>query len=147
MNHNSNNKNRGNRPPRLPRYNGKNIDPMGDTSRMGKFALSLFRDMSRGKFDWNKNAQTFQNKEFVMAAIIEVQERVRENETYLTALNYAYGASSDMLVTRLKDRHMRAIEGWNYILQLLHSIYISQDTSLLLGMINRLPDYRHVLNY
>lgn len=140
----SNNKNK--RPERTPRYTGKNIDPMGDATRMGRFAISLFKDMCHGRFEFNKNIGVFQNPEFINSAIVAVNEKLRENSTYLVALNYTYGASNDLIVAQLIERHTKAIEGWDFIRNTLYMILNTRDISLVYGLINRLPDYKNVIN-
>ena len=138
--------NRSKRPERTPRYTGKNIDPMGDATRMGRFAVSLFKDMCHGKFDFNKNISVFQNREFINSAIVEVNNKLRENSTYLIALNYTYGASNDLVVAQLIERHTKAIEGWEFIKNILYMILNSGDISLVYGLLNRLPDYKNVIS-
>lgn len=130
---------------RTPRYTGKNINPMGDPSRMGKHAVNMLKDMSRKQFDFPRNAPLFQNREFVMSALTEITYKIREQNTILMALNYTYGASNDTLVHQLIEKSTKAVEGWSYAAQILNFILSSGDISWVNALMNKLPDYRYVL--
>lgn len=134
------------RPPRPPMYRGKNVDPMGDPGRMRRHATSLFKDMAHGKAKSIDEYRTlFANAAYLKAAIDEVTKKVYEQNIYNQALNFTYGASTDAVIRQMIDRHHKAHEGWSYILQTLYQIANSNDVTFILGLMNRLPDYKYVL--
>lgn len=134
------------RPPKAPqRYKGNNIDPMGDIGRMGKYAIGIFKDMAKGKIKPVSAYTEFNNKEFIRGAIDEVLIKIREHQIYLYSLRAVYNGSTDPQVNGMIGKHAKAIEGWTYIYNSMNTMLMSGDTGILLGLINRLPDYRHVL--
>ena len=102
-----------NRPPKEPRYKGNNANPMGDIGRMGKHAIGIFKDMSRGKVRHAGEYTEFYNQDFIRGAIDEVVYRIRENSIYQYALLSVYGNSTDPQVMSMIKKHTAAIEGWN----------------------------------
>lgn len=137
--------NNGNRQPQKKRYKGKNVSPMSGVVQMGQHALRLIKNMAFGNFDIQKDGVYFQNQEFLQAAIHEVQEKVKEENIYCTALNFTYGASNDVTVINMINKHKRALDGWNYVLNTLMCILNTGDQTLLAGLLSRLRDYRYVM--
>ena len=127
------------------RYKGKNVDPMGDVSRMGRFGISMIKDIASGRFDFQRNAITFSNTDFVRSTLAEVERKIKEQNIYLTALQYCYGNSTDVDVLRLIDQHIKSKDGWTYVYETLWTIYNTKNVNIVIGMINRLPEYRYVL--
>ena len=80
---------------KLKRYKGKNVSPTSGPIQMGQYAIRKIKDIAFGNFNFEQDAHNFQNKEFLMAAIHEVETKVIEQQVYNTALAYAYGASTD----------------------------------------------------
>lgn len=141
-NHNRGGNNRNNN--RGPRYNGKNVDPKGDGIRMGRFAVGKIRDMASGKFNMN-DAHLFIEDNFVASANQAITERIRENDIIYSALSYTYGTTDDVQVLKLINKAWLGKEGWMYALTMINQIHLTQDLSIINGMLNRLPNYRNVL--
>jgi len=127
------------------RYKGKNVHPMSGTAQMGQHALKIIKNMGFGNFNMETDGVYFQNQEFLMAAIQEVQNKVKEENIYNTALAFTYGASDDITVIRMMNNHKRALDGWHMVLGILGSIMNTGDITLLYGLMNRLPDYRYLM--
>ena len=123
------------------RYKGKNVDMMGDPGRMERHAIDVFRDMSRGKYNFN-NISEFLNREFVLAAIIASQKQLRIHQILKSALEYAYGNSDDNDVMMLKNRELVSCQGWETIIQSLYIVLNTQDLGTVYGMANRLSANR-----
>lgn len=130
---------------KLKRYKGKNVSPTSGPIQMGQYATRKIKDIAFGNFNFEQDAHNFQNKEFLMAAIHEVETKVIEQQVYNTALAYAYGASTDGIVLRMINRHKRALDGWTLVYNTIAGIIQTGDLGLLVGLMNRLPDYKHVL--
>lgn len=137
--------NRNQNQPRKQRYKGKNVNPMSGVVQMGQHALRLIKNMAFGNFNMQKDGVYFQNQEFLLAAIHEVENEVKKQNIYCTALNNTYGCSTDVTVIKMINDHKRALDGWNFTLNTLVCILNTRDTSLLVGMLKRLPDYRYVM--
>ena len=133
------------RPPKPPRYKGKNINPMGDVSRMGKYAINIFKDIAHGKMKGQNGYPEFQNREFLIGAISEVEKKIRENNIYVQALYFTYAESTDSQAQYLLRKHQQAAEGWNYIYNTLFIMLNTGDMGYVSGLMNRLPDFKHVL--
>ena len=134
-----------NRPPKQPRYTGNKVNPMGDIGRMGKHAIGIFKDMARGKVRHAGEYTEFYNQEFIRGAMDEVVYKIRENSIYQYSLSATYAGTTDPQVISLIKKHTGAIEGWNYIYNALNQLLMTGDTTIVLGLINKLPDYRQVL--
>ena len=111
MGKNNKNRNGNNRP---PKYTGNNVNPLGDPYRMKRHAEETFRDMCRGRYNFN-NISEFMNDDFVNACIKCAEEKIRIQNIYLTALNYTYANSSDQMVTGLKNQHQITLRAWYQI--------------------------------
>ena len=118
------------------RYKGKNVDMMGDPGRMERHAIDVFRDMSRGKYNFNNIS------EFVLAAITASQKQLRIHQILKNALEYAYGNSDDNDVMMLKNRELVSCQGWETIIQSLYIVLNTQDLGTVYGMANRLSANR-----
>lgn len=126
-----------------PRYKGKNVDMMGDPGRMERHAIDVFRDMSKGRYNFN-NISEFLNREFVIAAIQAAQKQLRQHEILRNALNYAYGASADTDVITLRNREMTTCQGWEFVISSLYVILNTQDLGTVYGLANRLSANREL---
>ena len=143
---NNNNNQQNRRPPKAPqKYRGNNVDPMGDIGRMGKYAVGIFKDMAKGKIKPVSAYTEFNNKEFIKGAIDEILIKIREHQIYHYSLRAVYNGSTDPQVNAMIGKHAKAIEGWTYLYNSMNNMLMSGDTGILLGLINRLPDYRNVL--
>lgn len=138
-NHKNNNKKT------LKRYKGKNVNPFSGAVQMGQYASRMIKDIAFGNFNYEKDYMMFQNTDFLNAAIHEAEQKVIEQQIYNTALNYTYANSNDATVFRLMNKHKKALDGWMLVYTMLCGILQSGDLGLLVGLMNRLPDYKHVL--
>lgn len=136
-----NNKNRNNQKPQ--RYTGKNVDYLGDPMRMERHAVDVFRDMSRGKYNFN-NLNEFMNQDFVYAAIRAAQKNIRKHQILVNALAYAYGACNDPDVISLRNQENAALTGWTFIVNGLCSFTSSMDLGSLMGMAQWLSNNREI---
>lgn len=136
------NNNQNNKP---KRYKGKNVHPLSGSMQMGQHAIRLIKNLAFNNFNMETDGVYFQNQDYIMAAIHEVEGKIKEENIYNSALNYAYGASNDITVLRLMNNHKRALDAWNMIYGVLVAILNTGDISLLLGLASRLPDYRYVM--
>lgn len=141
-----NNKGKNDRPAKVPRYKGKNVDPMGDVTRMGQTAIRMFRDIASGRGKPIDKYTEFLNRDFVVAAINEVDRKIREEHILVFALQSTYGNSSDIQIDKMMNDHRKAYEGWCFIRETLGYIMATGDPSFVGALINRLPDYRYVLH-
>lgn len=132
-------------PQQKKRYKGKNIHPMSGVVQMGQHAMRLIKNMAFGNFNIEKDGIYFQNQEFLRAALHEVEEEVKKQSIYCAALHYAYGSSTDVTVIELTNQHKRALDAWTYVYNTLLCILNSGDITLLVGLLNRLQDYRYVM--
>ena len=137
-----NNKNRNNNN-RAPKYTGNNVNPLGDTYRMKRHAEEVFRDMSRGRYNFN-NISEFMNDDFVNACIKCAEEKIRTQNIYLTALNYTYANSSDPMVTGLKNQHQITLSGWYQIYNTMCGFTFHKDMGTILGLCNSLSTNREL---
>lgn len=131
--------------PKPKRYKGKNVDPMSGPVQMGRYAGRLFIDMARGNFRLDTDGVHFQNREFILAAINEVEVRIVEQQIYNTSLTYTYGGSNDVNVLRLMERHRRGLDAWMYVRETLIALLNTGDMGLIIGLMSRLPDYRYCM--
>ena len=129
----------------LKRYKGKNVSPFSGAVQMGQYAARLLRNMAFQNFDLEKDGIMFQNRDFLIAAYREAENKVVEQQIYVNGLSYAYACSTDANVIRMINKHKRALDGWNMVYNTIGSILQTGDLGLLAGLMNRLPDYRHVL--
>lgn len=133
------------RPPKAPKYKGNDVDPMGDVGRMGRHAIGIFKDIAKGRARPYGSYTEFNNKDFLVGAIDEIAAKMREHNIYIFALRSAYGGTNDPQVITMVNKHVKALEGWTYVYQSMNQMLMTGDTSILLGLMNRLPDYRYVL--
>jgi|GEM_PF-5915650 len=140
------------KPPKI--YKGKNVDPMSNPRTMAQYAIKTFKDMSHGVCRQNGNYSEFADQGFLNAAIKEVQDKMREEHLIIYALESTYctnqvgniNMAMDRQVQYMLSRHRKSYEGWSFINNELGFIYQSGDMSHVLALINRLPDYAHVLH-
>ena len=126
-----------------PRYTGKNVDVMGDPGRMEKHAIDVFRDMSRGKYNFD-NIFEFQNRDFVYAAIRAAEKQHRRHDIIRTALDFAYGASDDVDVISLRNIELTTCNGWLYIVNTMYRYMRTGDITSLMGMAQKLSGNRNL---
>lgn len=126
-----------------PRYTGKNINYMGDASRMEKHAVDIFREMSRGKYNTN-NLSEFNNRDFVLAAIKACERNIRQQNILVFSLNYTYGTSTDPDVIALKNKNVNILNGWIFVRDSLIRFNNSMDFGGLLGMVQHLATNREL---
>lgn len=129
----------------LKRYKGKNVSPFSGAVQMGQYALRMIRNIAFQNFDLQKDGVMFQNRDFLLAAHHEAENKVIEQQIYYNALTYAYACSSDSTVLRLINKHKRALDGWTFVYNTIGSILQTGDFGLLAGLMSRLPDYKYVL--
>ena len=127
------------------KYRGKNVHPLSGTVQMGQHAIKTIRNIAFGNFDINRDGIYFQNYDYIMAAIHEVEGKIKEENIYNVALNYTYGASNDITVMKLINDHKRALDAWNLVLNILTNIMNTGDITMLYGLANRLTDYRYIM--
>lgn len=145
MGYNNNRNNRGKNQQQQKRYRGKNVHPLSGSVQMGQYAVRLIENLAFGNFNMDTDSVYFQNQDFLMAAIHEVENKIKEENIYNTALSYTYGTSTDITVLKLMNNHKRALDAWNLIYSTFVGILHTQDLSLLVGLMSRLPDYRYVM--
>ena len=133
------------RPPKAPHYRGGNVNQMGDINRMGKYAIGIFKDMAKGRAKPYTQYTEFSNIEFLRAAIDEVNLKIREQSIYAFSLKSVYGQVNDIQVRQMIEKHDKAIEAWQFVYGTLVNMLNTGDASMVLGLINRLPDYRYVM--
>lgn len=138
-----NNQKQNNQPQK--RYKGKNVHPLSGPVQMGQHATRLIKNLAFGNFNMETDGAYFQNQEFLMAAIHEVGERVKKEEIYNVALNYTYGNTNDITVLKMINEHKRALDAWNFVYSTLSMMVSTGDMSLLLTLMNRLPDYKYLM--
>lgn len=134
----NNRRNNGSNP---PVYRGKNVDMMGDPGRMERHAIDVFRDMSRGKYNYN-NAFEFMNRDFVLAAINAASKQHRLHCIKLCAMEYAYGQCIDSDVISITNQERNFCKGWEMIINSLYVILNTGDIGTVYGLINRLRSDR-----
>lgn len=134
-------KNHNNQKPQ--RYTGKNVDNFGDPMRMERHAVDVFRDMSRGKYNFN-NLNEFMNQDFVYAAISAAKKNIRRHQILVNALNYAYGASNDPDVISLKNQENATLTGWTFVVNGLCAFTSTMDMGSLMGMAQWLSNNREI---
>lgn len=132
-------KNRNGKRPQV--YTGKNKDPMGDPGRMERHAIDVFRDMSRGKYNFS-NLVEFNNRDFVYAAIQAASKNVRKHNILKTALEFTYGASSDPDVVALKNQENATANGWFFVYATMTNFMNTQDLGAIMGMAQQLLNNR-----
>ena len=125
------------------RYTGKNVDAMGDPGRMEKHAIDVFRDMSRGKYNFD-NIFEFQNRDFVYAAIRAAEKQHRRHDIIRTALDFAYAASDDVDVISLRNIELTTCSGWQFIINTMYGYMQTGDIASLMGMAQRLSGNRNL---
>lgn len=124
-------------------YTGKNKDFMGDPGRMERHAVDVFRDMSRGKYNFSNIAE-FNNRDFVYAAIQAAAKNARKHHILKTALDYTYGTSSDPDVIALKNQEMATYNGWYYVYSGMINFMNSGDLGAIMGMAQYLLNNREI---
>lgn len=123
------------------------VNQLGDVGRMGKYAINLFKDMANGKAKNLDQYSEFQDYNFLVAAIRAVYEKYVEASLDLNAYKIAYGESNpNVTIERRMRAFARSVDGWGFIGMTLNQILNSGDTSKVMALINRLPDYRYVLH-
>ena len=125
------------------RYTGKNVDHFGDPMRMERHALDVFRDMSRGKYNFNY-LNEFMNNDFVYAAIRVAQKNIRRHDIVASALSYAYGASNDPDVISLRNQENAILTGWTFIHSSFCGFTGTGDLGSLMGMAQWLSNNREI---
>lgn len=125
------------------RYTGKNVDYMGDPGRMERHSIDVFRDMSRGKYNFN-NIVEFQNRDFVMAAIRAAEKNMKRHDILVTALNFTYGSSNDPDVIAMKNQELASYNGWAFIRNSLYAFMNTMDFGALYGLANQLSSNREL---
>lgn len=129
----------------LKRYKGKNVSPFSGVGQMGQYALRMIKNIAFGNFNYEHDMIMFQNRDFLTALLHEAQNKVIEQQIYCNALNYAYACSTDSMVIRMINKHKRALDAWTLVYNTAGSILQTGDLALIAGLMNRLPDYKHVL--
>lgn len=141
---NNNNRNRNKNKNKQPqKYTGKNIDYMGDPGRMERHAVDVFRDMSRGKYNFN-NLVEFENRDFVYAAIKAAEKNYRRHDILRVALSYTYGMSNDPDVVGLMNNEQTCCNGWQYIINSMYAFMNTKDYGALMGMAQQLSSNRNL---
>lgn len=135
---NNKKKKNGNKP---PRYTGKNVDYMGDPGRMERHAVDVFRDMSRGKYNFN-NISEFNNRDFIYAAIQAAEKNMKRHDIMRVALDYTYGMSNDPDVIALKNMELSCYNGWCFIRNSMYGFMNTGDFGSLMGMAQHLSANR-----
>ena len=134
-------------PERVKQYKGKNVNQLGDVGRMGKYAINLFKDMAKGNAKSLDQYSEFQDYNFLVAAIGAVYEKYVEASLDLNAYKIAYGEGNpNVTIERRMRGFARSVDAWNFIGMTLNQILNSGDTSKVMALINRLPDYRYALH-
>lgn len=130
---------------RKKKYTGKNVNPLSGTIQMGQHGIRAIRNLAFGNFNMEKDGVYFQNHDYVMAVIHEVENKIKEENIYNTALNFTYGMTNDITVIKMMNDHKRALDAWTMVLNTLGAIMNTGDITLLVGLANRLPDYRYLM--
>lgn len=125
------------------RYTGKNVNVMGDSGRMEKHAIDVFRDMNRQKYNFD-NIYEFQNRDFVYAAIRAAEKNHRRHGIIRNALDYAYGASDDVDVISLRNIEQTICAGWQYIVNTMYAFMQTGDLGMIVGMAQQLSNNRNL---
>lgn len=125
------------------RYTGKNVNVMGDSGRMEKHAIDVFRDMNRQKYNFD-NIYEFQNRDFVYAAIRAAEKNHRRHDIIRNALDYAYGASDDVDVISLRNIEQTTCAGWQYIVNTMYAFMQTGDLGMIVGMAQQLSNNRNL---
>ena len=141
MSNNKKNRGGGNNNPQ--RYTGKNVNVMGDSGRMEKHAIDVFRDMNRQKYNFD-NIYEFQNRDFVYAAIRAAEKNHRRHDIIRNALDYAYGASDDVDVISLRNIEQTTCAGWQYIVNTMYAFMQTGDLGMIVGMAQQLSNNRNL---
>lgn len=124
-------------------YRGKNVDMMGDPGRMERHSIDVFRDMSRGRYNFN-NIYEFLNRDFVIAAIMGAQKQLRRHEIMFNSLTFAYGASNDEDVISLTRQEFNTCNAWRSIISALYIVLNTQDLGTVYGLVNQLSSSREI---
>lgn len=122
-------------------YRGKNVDMMGDPGRMERHAIDVFRDMSKGRYNY-ANISEFMNRDFVFAAINAASKQHRTHTIKLYAMEYAYGQSFDPDVISITNQERNFCKGWEMVINSLYIILNTGDIGTIYGLINRLQTNR-----
>ena len=140
-NNNRNNKRNNNN----KRYTGNNVSPLSGPLQMSGYALRLIKNMAYGEFNMERDGHLFQTYEFLSVAINVAKNKLYENQVYMQALGFSYGNTNDSVIIKMKNKHRRAVDAWNYVYNTLGCMITTKDMGLLAGMMNRLSDYKYDL--
>ena len=55
------------------RYKGKNVHPLSGSMQMGQHAIRLIKNLAFNNFNMETDGVYFQNQDYIMAAIHEVE--------------------------------------------------------------------------
>ena len=123
----------------------KNPDPMGNPVAMGRHGIKIIRDIAFGNFNIYNDGDVFRNRNFVLATIREVEDRIADAAVYCQALNAMYMAMNgqDQRVHKLLMNHNKQYQAWTLVHQILWQIASTGDTGPLLVLANQLPALKH----
>lgn len=124
-----------------PKYS--NPDPMANVRDMGRYGIRVIRDIAKGKFNFYNEGHIFRNKEFTMATMTEVKRKIYEANVHVTAMRYAYGDSSDVIIQDLLLRDMKQAEAYSIAYHALQLVLDTGDTRYIQILITKLPKYKY----
>lgn len=140
---NNRHNNRGNN--KQKRYTGNNVNPLSGPLQMSSYAIRLIKNMAYGEFNLERDGHLFQTNEFLNVAVRAAANKLYEQQVYVMALDYSYGNTTDPAIIKMKTKHKRAFDAWQYVYSTLGSMLMTKDMGLLAGMMHRLSDYKYDL--
>lgn len=123
----------------------KNPDPMGNPVAMGRYGMKIIRDIAFGQFNIYNDGDVFRNRNFVLATIREVEDKIADTMVYCQALNTMYMSvgMNDPRVHKLLLHHNKGYQAWMLVHTVLWQIASTGDTGPLLVLANQLPTLKH----
>lgn len=125
--------------------NPKHPDPMSTPTLRGWEGIRIMRDISKGRFNLDKDGPLFRNIEFVRDTINEAQKEYAKAYYHYHAMMFAYGAADDPMIRSIIEKDGGSINAYNLIIVQLSNIINYRDTGYLQVLINQLPRFRKYL--
>lgn len=126
----------------MGKKNNKKIDPLSTPTLRGWEGVRMLRDMSRKKFNLDKDGPLFRDVVFVRDTINECQKQYNIAFYHYQSMVACYGNSEDPLIQSIIRKDGEAINAYSLCISQLSNILRFRDTGYLLVLINNLPRYR-----
>lgn len=123
--------------------NNRPKDPFTNVKTMGREGMRIMKDIAFGRYNIYNEGHIFRSPDLVKATIAEVDKRLLDLSIHISAIQYAYTASTDEAIRNLLWRDQRSYEAYMLIKDTLYRILMSGDTGFLLVLQNKLPAYKY----